>query len=491
MNDLMTKSVTYILIATILLNVLSVPLQAQITINEVMVQPSTGNSLVDCGNTSGHNEWIELFNVSKCDTADISCFVLGSSTSASNSSSFMFPQGTKVPPLGRLLIGGNIAGADFNLNDYCGTSNLCGSSPFTMADGDGWVGIYDNNGDVVEAVFWTSAPGQPTAYQTGAAFATAPCFPTACGTVSALTAPKDMVLGIELSYAGAAPGVDQVVFRGIDGSGSWLTNGTPSPNDCNGPCPTGSDLAVTLVDSLTANETCLLSNGSIGLEVTGGQGPYDFRWNDDDNDQVRTELPAGVYTVTVIDDQGCRVALTDTVENIGQPIDATIDPQEETIFIGDDLDLDIITTNIIDSVRWTPPTGLTCYTCESPVARPNETTIYTVQITDIDGCVGSATTEIKVLKDQYSVFVPTAFTPNGDNLNDVLFIRSPKLENLSFRVFDRWGQEMFYTNDPTVGWDGKNKQGVAADAGVYVYYAEVDLLNGTSRTLKGNVTLLR
>lgn len=488
----MLRSVAYILIASILLNVLSIPTaQAQITINEVMVQPSTGNSLLDCSNTTGHNEWIELFNANKCDTVDISCYVIGSSTSSTNSAAFMFPQGTKVAPLGRVLIGGNIAGADFNLNDFCGTSNLCGDSPFIMADGDGWVGLYDDNGDVVEAVFWTSAPGQPTAYQTGAAFATAPCFPSACGTVSALEAPVDMVLGVQLSYAGAAPSADLVAYRGIDGTGSWLTNGTPSPNDCNGPCPTGTDLAVTLVDSLTQDETCLLTNGSIGLAVTGGVGPYDFRWNDDDNDQVRTELPAGVYSVTVIDDQGCRVALTDTVENIGQPIDAVIDPEDETIFVGDNLDLDIITTNIIDSVRWTPNTGLTCYTCEAPVARPIETTTYTVQITDIDGCVGSATTEIKVLKDQYSVFVPTAFSPNGDNLNDVLFIRSPKLEALEFRVFDRWGQELFYTNDPTVGWDGKNKQGIAADAGVYVYYAQVDLLNGTSRTLKGNVTLLR
>lgn len=110
---------------------------------------------------------------------------------------------------------------------------------------------------------------------------------------------------------------------------------------------------------------------------------------------------------------------------------------------------------------------------------------------DLDGCEADTSILITVIKDENSSFVPTAFSPNGDGKNDFLFLRSPRLASVDFRIFDRWGQEMFVTTDQGIGWDGNNKAGTPAVQGVYVYYAVLQFANGKERTIKGNITLLR
>jgi gliding motility-associated-like protein len=103
---------------------------------------------------------------------------------------------------------------------------------------------------------------------------------------------------------------------------------------------------------------------------------------------------------------------------------------------------------------------------------------------------------IKPFCESTQVFIPNAFTPDGDGLNDVLMVRGKGIALVrSFRIFSRWGELVFektnfQPNDPAFGWDGKIR-GVTGPAEVYVYMADVVCDNDLINTYKGNVTLLK
>jgi gliding motility-associated-like protein len=84
------------------------------------------------------------------------------------------------------------------------------------------------------------------------------------------------------------------------------------------------------------------------------------------------------------------------------------------------------------------------------------------------------------------------FTPNGDGANDDLELFGPKagIVNLSFSVFDRWGEKVFESNDPNFKWDGTYRD-VMEKPGVFVYHLDITFNDGTSAHNRGSVTLLR
>ena len=88
------------------------------------------------------------------------------------------------------------------------------------------------------------------------------------------------------------------------------------------------------------------------------------------------------------------------------------------------------------------------------------------------------------------IFVPNAFSPDGDGQNDILYVRGNCIKNLLFAIYDRWGEKVFDTNDITKGWDGKYN-GKQMNAAVFVYYLSATLTNDKQVIQKGNVTLVR
>jgi len=140
---------------------------------------------------------------------------------------------------------------------------------------------------------------------------------------------------------------------------------------------------------------------------------------------------------------------------------------------------------------WLPNDGsLNNPNISNPIATPQQTTIYTVYGIDGNGCRDSA--DIIVYLDTTMVQdVPTAFTPNGDGINDVFKPVGIRFQNMvEFRVFNRWGQELFYTNNKEVGWDG-TFHGEKQDLGVYNYLIIVGRPGQNNIIYKGNVTLIR
>jgi gliding motility-associated-like protein len=145
---------------------------------------------------------------------------------------------------------------------------------------------------------------------------------------------------------------------------------------------------------------------------------------------------------------------------------------------------------------WTaiPSESIECPTCSAIEVNPQQNTYYIVKASNGFGCFDYDTILVKVEKICGEVFIPTAFSPNGDKINDNALVKNNDcIRSIVFSIFDRWGEKVFYTEDPAVaakGWDG-NYKGQPMDAGVFVYYVDIVLSDNTVFSQKGNITLVR
>ena len=141
---------------------------------------------------------------------------------------------------------------------------------------------------------------------------------------------------------------------------------------------------------------------------------------------------------------------------------------------------------------WTPNNGtLDNPNINNPVATPTDTmTVYRVVGSTLYGCKDTAYITVRV--DQFTTDnIPTAFTPNGDGTNDVFRVAGLRFQKLvDFRIYNRWGLEVFTTSDPKQGWDG-TYQGEPQDMGVYNYQVIISYPDSKQKGYKGTVTLIR
>jgi gliding motility-associated-like protein len=127
---------------------------------------------------------------------------------------------------------------------------------------------------------------------------------------------------------------------------------------------------------------------------------------------------------------------------------------------------------------------------DDPIATPDETTVYVVEVTDHNSCQNLDSVMITVV--DADIWAPTAFTPDGDGANDVFYIRNNGAEQFQFMVYNRNGELIFTTNNPDNGWDG-TRQGTGEEmpSGAYVYSAKGELSDGNPFGQSGMVNLIR
>jgi gliding motility-associated-like protein len=113
---------------------------------------------------------------------------------------------------------------------------------------------------------------------------------------------------------------------------------------------------------------------------------------------------------------------------------------------------------------------------------------YHVTVTDANGCTAEGV--VTIVTNASDIWVPNVFSPNSDGINDFFAAFGLNLSSLHMRIYDRWGELVYETNSLKRGWDGKYK-GEDAAMGVYVYTIEAGFLDGSSKALKGNLTLMR
>jgi gliding motility-associated-like protein len=142
------------------------------------------------------------------------------------------------------------------------------------------------------------------------------------------------------------------------------------------------------------------------------------------------------------------------------------------------------------SYTWSPSTGLNNALIKNPIAVIDRDITYIVTVKNSDGCQGTDDIKIKVFLTA-DLYVPTAFTPNSDGLNDFAVVIPVGIKELKyFSIFSRWGERVFTTSDASKGWDGRWK-GVEQPNAVFVWMAEAIDFRGNIIKRKGTVTLIR
>lgn len=273
----------------------------------------------------------------------------------------------------------------------------------------------------------------------------------------------------------------------------------------NGTCPAevdsvfvGSELVNASLDDITlvcdADEGAVLTvqNNSPDQELEYLWMPDGSFASDPTAGPTATLNPGVEGTVTVLLENqfGCTTELTSEVEiqDIG---DATIEASTTTIQAGNPVELTV--NGCVDcTYDWSPPESVDNPNDQTVTVVPLETTTYSVIVRKGE-CERELTITIEttgIVCSPDNVFIPKAFTPNGDGINDVLFVRSNVIETFHLIIYNRWGQEVFDTRDINVGWDGTFRNR-ALPPDVYGYFLEVNCIGGGTISLQGNVTLLR
>jgi gliding motility-associated-like protein len=144
------------------------------------------------------------------------------------------------------------------------------------------------------------------------------------------------------------------------------------------------------------------------------------------------------------------------------------------------------------SYTWTPATDLNCINCIYPTSSSTVDITYTLTVEDNLGCFRVTNTFSIHVDPKATVDVPTAFTPNGDGTNDIIYVDGWGIKKLHyFRIFNRWGQLLFESNDIKVGWDGVFN-GVPQNMETYIYQVSVETFVDKEALLKtGSFKLIR
>jgi len=242
------------------------------------------------------------------------------------------------------------------------------------------------------------------------------------------------------------------------------------------------------------------NNGSITLaDVTGGQLPYLYSIDGGALAPISqfSFLSAGEYDIVVQDANGCE---TNQVVTITDPQELLVElGDDQTIGLGDEFQLSAQIVGAYDTIMWSAncPDSICADQPEFSVT-PLNTISYFVTVVDGNGCTTTDQITLNIEKKR-KVFIPNAFTPNGVGPNNHFWIfPGPEVAKVhEFRVFNRWGEQVFrasnydpFTQDDTNGWDGalNNKR---MNPGVFVYYVDIEYIDGKREVLKGDVALRR
>ena len=251
-------------------------------------------------------------------------------------------------------------------------------------------------------------------------------------------------------------------------------------------------------DFLVIDPNCFgETNGSILLDdVSGGQLPYLYSFDGGAFAPVNQFgfLGAGEYEVIVQDANGCESTAQIVIDN---PSELLVELGDNiTIGLGDTIDLAPQIVGAYDSIRWSNCLDV----CNTPILEigPINTSQYSITLIDGNGCIATDDITVNVEKER-EVFIPNVFSPNDDGLNDRFWVFAGQEAQIvhEFRVFNRWGEEVFssFEFDPkeqtdTNGWDGRFKTR-EMNPQVFVYYVDIEYIDGRREVLKGDVALRR
>ena len=248
------------------------------------------------------------------------------------------------------------------------------------------------------------------------------------------------------------------------------------------------------VEKYCINETIQVQNTSI---VTNS-ALVDYLWTDNRGNSSTSHAPAFTYATTgtitlqlkvsstICPSLADSITVTFTIDSIVQPKRL---PTINTVW-GAKTPLNARTIPGSSNIRWTPATGLSDTTSQHPNTTLHKEQQYQIIQTLQSGCIVVDTLLVRVFT-RSAILVPNVFTPNHDGINDVVSINLVRVKQLNyFKIYNRWGNLVYSTNDPGKPWDGKIN-GVIQPLDTYIWMAEgIDELGVVFRE-NGNITLLR
>jgi gliding motility-associated-like protein len=237
-------------------------------------------------------------------------------------------------------------------------------------------------------------------------------------------------------------------------------------------------------------------NGELKLDVDGGRAPYFTSLNGGVfQEKVNfIGLKAGNHHVKLRDQTTCEL---ERIIYLPDPPSFEMEVLQDTILLlGETFDLQAVSTLPIDAYQWSPSLGLNCDDCPSPTAFPMATTQYRLFAVTENGCEAEGAVTLVVRKED-DVYVPNAFSPNGDGTNDFFTVYPGRsvLKINQLQVFDRWGEAVFSVFDappfhPATQWHGKFRD-MPCQVGVFVWLLEVEYIYGRVGLLKGDLVLVK
>lgn len=324
------------------------------------------------------------------------------------------------------------------------------------------------------------------------------CVDTYNGSINAATINGTSPFNYVLTFNGSSlQNNTSGIFDGLV-SGQY----TVSSTDVNGCTATSSvilnppypDEFVITSDSTSCNGTSYLDGAIHVTPISVVNQPYYYSVDNGGNQLTGDfmNLSAGNHILIMTNKNGC---VTDTFAFVEQPALGTIavTPGDTTMQLGESLQLAVnispYTSSDITAYNWSQIQGISCADCAAPVVSAYETGEYTVSVTYGKGCVATSSVKV-VVEGQPPVFIPNAFSPNGDGNNDLFMVYGDAISKVELSIFNRWGEEIFRSTDRLAGWDGTYK-GQLQNPTVYTYVAAITYLDGKQIQKKGTVTILR
>lgn len=243
----------------------------------------------------------------------------------------------------------------------------------------------------------------------------------------------------------------------------------------------------------TSNKHFLCLGDSVQIFARGGQ---EFSWTpsvslaDDKNDTIWAKPTANtIYSVLVKDARKCEN--TGKVEVIVQGKPTFIMSNDTSVYAGENFDIKVSSDDSLIVIH-SPSSGLFCPNCLTTQGKIFGTTTYNLIISDYLGCFMIDTNITITVVDEKYLFIPNAFSPNGDGINDQFtFIADGFKRLVNFQIYDRWGAKVFETDDLTKPWDGKVNGEVILNTQMYTYLIILETYRGENVTKKGIICLVK
>lgn len=257
-------------------------------------------------------------------------------------------------------------------------------------------------------------------------------------------------------------------------------------------CVASNTVAVTSLmanPEVAINSATVCAGSSASLTISGSAASYSWSPASSLSASTGSSVIASptlttVYSVTASINSCLATANVTVTVQPGVYVDAG---RDTTINLGDYVTLSG-RSNVEAGFFSLSSVPLMCYFCSTITVNPEEATCYVLKSDDQYACRASDTVCVQVIQD-YAMYIPNSFTPNGDGINDVFLPVGYGLTEICLAIYDRWGDNIFTSNDRDTGWDGSSK-GKSCEQGVYVYQLEAKTATGSSLMRTGHVVLL-